>query len=409
MQKENLQKLAKLAVRIGVNIQKDQNLVVNSPIECSEFARALAEEAYKAGARDVSINYSDEKFSKIRYTHADLDVFKEVPDWFVAKQNNAVEKGSALISVYADDPDLLKDVDPEKIKTASAAIQSATEAYHMAMMNNECRWCVVSVPTVGWAAKVFPGVEPETAVDMLWESIFKATRADQDDPIAAWHQFNKSFEDKTRFLNHSQFVKFIYKNSLGTDIEVGMPENHIWAGGSEKAADGVEFFPNIPTEEVFSAPHKDKVNGTLVSSHPLVYNGQLIDNFSLTFKDGKVVSYQAETGEEALKNLIEASEGSNYLGEISFVPYHSPISDMDTLFYNTLFDENASCHFALGAAYPTCVKDGSSMSVDELKEAGLNYSTTHVDFMVGTEDLSITGIQADGTQVPIFVNGDWAI
>lgn len=409
MKNENSKKLAKLVVKIGVNIQKGQPLVINAPIECSDFARSLAEEAYLAGAKDVSINYNDEIFNKIRYTHADLEVLKDVPDWYITKQNSVVEKGSALISVYADDPDLLKGVDPQKIKTASAAIQKATEAYHMAMMNNECRWCVVSVPTIGWATKVFPGVEAETAVEMLWDAIFKATRADQEDPIQAWHTFNKNFIDKTHFLNTSQFEKFIYKNNLGTNLEVGMPKNHIWAGGSEKAADGVEFFPNIPTEEVFSAPHKDKVNGTLVSSHPLVYNGQLIDNFSFTFKNGKVIDYHAETGSEALKALVEASEGSNYLGEISFVPYHSPISDMNILFYNTLFDENASCHFALGAAYPTCLQDGSKMDIESLNKAGLNYSTTHVDFMVGTKDLNITGIKADGTAVPIFTNGNWAI
>ncbi|MEG0076143.1 MAG: aminopeptidase [Eubacterium sp.] len=409
MHTNNMKKLAELTVKIGVNIQPRQNLIINSPIECSEFARALAESAYKAGARDVMINYNDEKFSKIRYTHATLDVFKEVAPWFVDKQNDTIKKGCAVISVYADDPDLLKDVDPEKIKTASGAIQKATESYHMAMMNNECRWCVVSVPTIGWATKVFPGVEDETAVDMLWDAIFKATRADQDDPIEAWYTFNKNFEDKTNFLNKKQFVKFIYKNSLGTHLEVGMPENHIWAGGSEKASDQIEFFPNIPTEEIFSAPHKDQVNGTLVSSHPLVYNGQLIDHFSFVFKDGKVADYNAEIGQDALKNLVEASEGSNQLGEISFVPYHSPISDMNLLFYNTLFDENASCHFALGAAYPTCVENGSKLSVEALKTAGLNYSTTHVDFMVGTKDLSIIGIEKDGTEIPIFTNGDWSI
>lgn len=409
MKNKNLQKLAKLIVQIGVNIQKGQPLVINAPIECSDFARTLAEEGYLAGARDVSINYNDEKFSKIRYTHADLDVFKEVPDWYVDKHNAIVEKGSALISVYADDPDLLKGIDSEKIKTASAAIQKAIEAYYMAMMSNQCRWCVVSVPTIGWATKVFPGVEAETAMEMLWDAIFKATRADQENPIEAWHTFNKYFTDKTTFLNENQFEKFIYKNSLGTNLEVGMPKNHIWAGGSEKAADGVEFFPNIPTEEVYSAPHKDKVTGTLASSRPLVYNGQLIDNFSFTFKDGQVVDYQAETGLEALKSLVEAGEGSNYLGEIALVPYHSPISDMNLLFYNTLFDENASCHFALGVAYPTCVEGGSTMDVEALKNLGLNYSTTHVDFMVGTKDLSITGIKSDGTEVPIFIDGNWAI
>ena len=405
---KNQQKLAELAVKIGVNIQPGQSLVVNAPIECSPFARMVAQAAYDAGARDVVMNYSDEKFSRIRYKSAALEVFETVPQWFVDKQNYFVDNQFAVISIYAEDPDLFADVDPTKIKTASAAVQKATEAYHMAMMNNQCRWCVVSVPTTGWAKKVFPGVDESTAVDMLWDAILKATRADQDDPVMAWQAFNKNFEAKTKFLNDHQFDKFIYKNSLGTCVEVGMPKNHIWAGGSEAAADGVEFFPNIPTEEVFCAPHRDRVNGTLVSSHPLVYNGKLIDKFSLTFKDGVVTDYAAEVGQDALKTLVEASEGSNRLGEIALVPYHSPISDMNLLFYNTLFDENASCHFALGAAYPTCVKDGDTMDVPALTDAGLNYSTTHVDFMVGTADLSIVGVTAAGQEIQIFKDGDWA-
>lgn len=403
------QKLAELAVKIGVNIQPDQSLIINSPIECSAFARCVAEAAYAAGARDVVMNYNDEKFSRIRYKNAALEVFEQVPQWFIDKQNYLVDQHFAVISIYAEDPDLFSDVDPLKIKTASAAVQKATEKYHMAMMNNQCRWCVISVPTAGWAKKVFPDDPEEIAVEKLWEAIFKATRADQEDPVDAWYRFNKSFEAKTRFLNDHQFDRFIYKNQLGTDIEVGMPKNHIWAGGSETAADGVDFFPNIPTEEVFCAPHRDRINGTLVSSHPLVYNGQLIDDFSLTFKDGVVIDYQAKIGHETLKTLIEASEGSDRLGEIALVPYHSPISDMNLLFYNTLFDENASCHFALGAAYPTCVENGEEMDPETLKAAGLNYSTTHVDFMIGTEDLSIIGIEADGTEIPIFVDGDWAI
>ena len=403
------QKLAELAVKIGVNIQPDQSLIINSPIECSVFARCVAEAAYAAGARDVVMNYNDEKFSRIRYKNAALEVFEQVPQWFIDKQNYLVDQHFAVISIYAEDPDLFSDVDPLKIKTASAAVQKATEKYHMAMMNNQCRWCVISVPTAGWAKKVFPDDPEELAVEKLWEAIFKATRADQENPVDAWYRFNKSFEAKTRFLNDHQFDRFIYKNQLGTDIEVGMPKNHIWAGGSETAADGVDFFPNIPTEEVFCAPHRDRINGTLVSSHPLVYNGQLIDDFSLTFKDGVVIDYQAKIGHETLKTLIEASEGSDRLGEIALVPYHSPISNMNLLFYNTLFDENASCHFALGAAYPTCVENGEEMDPETLKAAGLNYSTTHVDFMIGTEDLSIIGIEADGTEIPIFVDGDWVI
>lgn len=409
MNQHYFENLADLAVRIGVNIQENQELVINSPIECADFARTLAEKAYQAGARDVRINYSDEKFSKIRYTYAKEDALSDVPQWFVDKQNDVLTRGAAVISVYADDPDLLKGIDPIKIKTASTAIQQATADYHIGMMNNACRWCVVSVPTAGWARKVFPDLPEDAAIDALWDAIFKATRADQPDPVAAWHAFDKSFDEKVDFLNSHQFDHFIYKNNAGTDITVGMPDNYVFSGGSEAAQDGVVFFPNIPTEEVFCAPHRDRIDGTLVSSHPLVYNGQLIDHFSLTFTQGQVTGYQAEVGQDALKALIEAGEGANMLGEIAMVPYHSPISDMNLLFYNTLFDENASCHFALGAAYPSCIAGGTTMSEEALKAAGLNCSPVHEDFMVGTADLSITGVTKDGQAIPIFIDGDWAI
>lgn len=406
--KDKQKNLADIAVAIGVNLQKGQKLIINSPIECAEFARIVAECAFNRGAGDVSIRYNDEKFARLRYDMASIDALTTIPKWQIDRMNAYVDDGDAVISIYADDPDVMAGVDSEKVKAASNASQQAAVNYHLAVINDRIRWCVISVPTVGWAKKVFPDLSREKAVDALWNAIFKATRTDQPDPLSAWKAHDESFQEKCNFLNEHQFDAFIYKNSIGTDIKVGMPKNHIWAGGSETAQDGIEFFPNIPTEEIFSAPDKNRINGTLAASHPLVYNGQLIDHFSLTFKDGVVTEYQAETGEEALKSLVEANKGSNMLGEISFVPYHSSISDLNILFYNTLFDENASCHFALGSAYPTCIEGGQNMSEDELSQAGLNISTTHVDFMVGTKDLSIIGLDTDGNETPIFINGDWA-
>lgn len=400
--------LADIAVAIGVNIQEGQHLIINSPIECAFFARMVAERGFARGAGDVSIRYNDEKFARIRYDHAGIDALTTVADWQKDRLQSAVDEGAAVISIYADDPRVMEGVDADKVKAASNAFQAAAQPYHIAIINNQIRWCVISVPTPGWAEKMFPDVSTGEAMDKLWNAIFKTTRTDQEDPIAAWKAHNDSFAARCAFLNSKQFDRFVYKNGRGTDITVGMPAHHIWAGGQETAQDGLPFFPNIPTEEIFCAPDKNRIDGTLASSHPLVYNGQLIDNFTLTFKDGVVCDFHAQTGEGALKSLVEANEGSDMLGEIALVPYDSPISNLDLLFYNTLFDENASCHFALGSAYPTCVEGGSQMTPEELSAAGLNVSTTHVDFMVGTDDLSITAFDADGQATAIFRDGNWA-
>ena len=402
------QNLADLAVALGVNLQEGQTLIINAPIDCADFAHKVAAAAFDRGAADVAIRYNDERLSRMRYDHADLEALTTIPAWQKARMDSYVDDQVAVISIYADDPDVMAGVDVDRVKAASNAAQAAAKKYHEAVMNDRIRWCVISIPTVGWARKVFPDIPKSAAVEQLWNAIFETTRTNLTDPAAAWHRHNASFEEKVRFLNNKQFDAFVYKNALGTNITVGMPKNHIWAGGSEIAEDGIAFFPNIPTEEIFSAPDKTRVNGTLAASHPLVYNGQLIDHFALTFKDGKVVGYHAEQGFDALKSLVEANPGSNMLGEISFVPYDSPIQNLGILFYNTLFDENASCHFALGAAYPTCIEGGQNMSETELAAAGLNISTTHVDFMVGSEDLSIVRLDAEGNETPIFVDGNWA-
>ncbi len=402
--KENL---AEISVKIGVNLQPGQELFINSPIETADFARLIAKSAFDAGAKDVHVNYQDEKLSKLRYEGADKETLSEIPDWFKLKYDEILDKKGAVISIHASDPDLLSGIDQEKILASVKAREEATREYSDAIMADDVRWCVISVPTDSWAKKVFP--QSSTPVDDLWKAIFKTTYTDQEDPVACWREKDKAFKARAEKLNEKQYKALRYKNSRGTDITVGLPKNYIFSGGSEKAKDGVEFFPNLPTEELFSAPDKDRVDGTLVSAYPLVYNGKIIDRFSLTFKDGKVVDYKAEIGEDALDSLIHVSEGSDHLGEVALVPYDSAISNMNLLFYNTLFDENASCHFALGAAYPTCVKGGENMRPEELEKAGLNQSPTHVDFMVGTDDLKITGVLEDGTEEKIFENGNFVI
>ncbi len=403
-----LEKYADLIVKTGVNVQQGQILVIFSPIECASFARTIAGVAYQAGARDVVISYKDELFSKLRFLQAPEEVFEEFPAWQKEFYLSYVKQGAAFISIAASDPELLKDVSPERVAKVQKTSSIALKEYRERLMSNKNAWCVVSIPTVSWAKKVFPQLPDNEAVDALWEAIFKTVRVGDEDPVVAWEEHKKNLKVSAEFLNRHQFKFLRYKNSLGTDVEIELPEGHIWLGGSEYTPDGVEFIANMPTEEVFTLPKKTGANGTVVSSMPLNYNGNLIENFSLTFKDGKIIEFTAEKGYEVLKKLIETDEGSCYLGEVALVPYDSPISNAKILYYNTLFDENASCHLAIGKAYPVCIKDGKNMSKEELDELGVNDSLTHVDFMIGTKDLEIIGITATGQEIPVFKNGNFA-
>ena len=274
-------------------------------------------------------------------------------------------------------------------------------------LTDKCKWSIVSVPTKPWAHKIFPDIHENEAVDKLWDLIFKCTRVDQEDPIEAWRQHNANLETRTEFLNKKNFKTLKYKSSK-TDLTIGLPENHIWESGASVDPNGINFNPNMPTEEIFCLPHKYEVNGVVHSTKPLVYGGNVIDDFSLTFKDGKIIDCSAAKGEETLKNLIATDEGSHYLGEVALVPHKSPISDTNVVFYNTLYDENASCHLALGSAYATCIKDGANLPREEYDKYGINDSLTHVDFMIGSPDLQIVGETHDGETVQIFKDGNWA-
>ncbi|EOD01216.1 aminopeptidase [Caldisalinibacter kiritimatiensis] len=408
MDKALLEKYARLIVKTGVNIQKGQILVVRSPITCADFTRTKAKVAYEEGAKDVVVDWSDELLSKIRYIQAPEEVFEEFPEWKKEFYMHYMKEGAAFISIAASDPELMKDVDPERIAKVQKVSSVALKEYRESLMSNKNVWCVASVPTKAWAKKVFPEVSEEEAVQKLWDAIFKAVRVDKEDPVAAWEEHKENLKKSLDFLNSNKFKYLHYKNSLGTDLKVELPEKHLWVGGSEFTPEGVEFMANMPTEEVFTLPKKTGVNGTVFSSKPLNYNGNLIDNFSLTFKDGEIVDFSAEKGYDTLKKLIETDEGSKYLGEVALVPHDSPISNTNILFYNTLFDENASCHFAIGKAYPVCVQNSENMTKEELEKVGVNDSLTHVDFMIGTEDLEIIGITADGQEVPVFKNGNFA-
>ncbi|MCF6464463.1 aminopeptidase [Clostridium sp. Cult2] len=405
---ETLEQYARLCVEVGINLQKGQPLVINAPVEGAEFVRLVAKHAYEIGAKQVHVNWNDEALTKMKYENAPMEVFENFPKWYANGLEEFAEDGAGFLSIYSEDPELLKEIDSKKIAAHNKSSSMALKGFMKYTMNDINSWCVVSIPTKGWAKKVFPDVTEEEAMEKLWEAIFKATRMDLEDPVKAWEDHLKNLEAKVKFLNEKKFEKLYYKSCNGTDLEVQLPEGHIWAGGGGKNSKGVFFVANMPTEEVFTMPLKTGVNGVVHSTKPLNYGGNLIDNFKLTFKDGKVVDFEAEKGYEILKDLFALDEGAQHLGEVALVPYNSPISQSNTIFLNTLFDENASCHFALGKAYPTNLKGGENMTDEELEKAGVNDSLTHVDFMVGSKDLNIVGETKDGEKVQIFENGNWA-
>lgn len=407
MNEKLLKKYARLAVKMGVNIKENDTLCINSPIETADFARFIAEAAYEVGAKDVIVNYSDAKLTKIRLSNSSVDTLSTLPEWFGETYNYYARNGACFISISASDPDALNGVAMDKISAYSKARSIALKEYSEAATSNKVRWCVLSYPTLAWAKKVFPDVSDAEAMDKLGDAILKAVRVDTEDPVESWNTHNANLAKSLDFMNNNNFKSLHLKSSNGTDLQVELPENHYWAGGSEADANGILFNANMPTEEVFTLPKKTGVNGVVYSSKPLSYNGNLINDFSITFKDGKAIDFDAKQGKEVLEQLLSTDEGAKYLGEIALVPYDSPISNSNLIFYNTLFDENAACHLAFGRAYP-CIKGSDSLSDEELEKLGVNDSLIHVDFMIGTSDLEITGYTNDNKEITVFKNGNWA-
>jgi aminopeptidase len=403
----NLEKYAELAVQVGVNVQKGQTLVVNATIDGAELVRLIVKKAYEIGAKDVVVNWADDAVSRTKYDLAPDEAFTVYPEWRAKETEDLAEKGAAFMSVIASSPDLLKGVNPERIANYQKAAGKALVNYRKMIQSDKVSWTVVAAASPSWAAKVFPDEPAENQVSRLWEVIFKATRVDTDNPVEAWKKHDQNLHEKVNYLNEKHYEKLHY-TAPGTDLTIELPKNHLWVGAGSVSESGVEFMANMPTEEVFTVPFKTGVNGTVASTKPLSYGGNIIDRFSITFENGKIVGVKAKEGEDILRRLVETDEGSHYLGEVALVPYNSPISQSNILFFNTLFDENASNHLAIGSAYAFCIDGGKQMSTDELKENGLNQSITHVDFMIGSAEMNIDGITADGKTEPVFRKGNWA-
>lgn len=404
---EKLRKYAELIVRIGVNVQKGQPVVLYISVTQQELAHLIVEEAYRAGASEVMIEWKDTFSERAFLKYASEERIDNVPEYIVRKGDYIAKNRAARISVISADPGAYAGLDQTRVARSQAADGRALKQVRKATMNNDLSWTVVSAADQAWAEKVFPDRKGQDAVEALWEEIFKTTRIDQADPVEAWHEHDRKLHEKADWLNGQQFSALHYTSPV-TDITIGLPENHIWEGAGSFTPENVEFMANMPTEEVFTAPDCRRIDGHVTSTKPLSYAGSILEDMKFTFRDGKIVEATAKKGQDVLDHLLKTDEGVLSLGEVSLVPDPSPISQSGIIFFNTLFDENASDHLALGASYPSNIQGGTRMSDDELAARGMNLSQAHVDFMVGSADMNIDGIRKDGTTVPVFRNGDWA-
>ncbi|MCI8573104.1 MAG: aminopeptidase [Oscillibacter sp.] len=405
---EKLREYARLLVRVGLNVQPGQRMIISSPVECAAFARLCAAEAYEAQCKEVVMNWTDDAMTRMKYQNAAEEIFDEVPLWRRHFFNDHALEGAAYLAISATDPENLKGVDSQRMIRAQRASGKALKDFDRLQMCGGFPWCIASIPSPSWAVRVFPDMDEAEAVSALWDAIFQAVRITGDGKaVERWHEHLDTLQKRLETLNALKLQSLHYTNALGTDLTVELPEGHVWESGGDVTLNGQTYIANIPTEEIFTAPLKTGANGVIMGSMPLVHDGNTIENFRFVVENGKIVEATARLGEQVLQAAISVDEGAAYFGEVALVPYDSPISNQGLLFYNTLFDENAACHIAFGEAYP-CLEGGQKMSKDELKARGLNDSITHVDFMIGTPDLSITGKTRDGREVPIFINGNFA-
>ena len=406
MKKSVLREYARLIVRTGVNVRKGQDVRITADLDQPEFVAMVADEAYKAGAREVIVDWNYQALEKVHLRGASVKTLTTVHDWQKAKWEHYVDTLPAVIHLISDDPDGLKGVSVKKMTQVAMANRKAFKPYRD-QMENKYQWCIAAVPGLAWAKKVFPGVRGSQAVEKLWEAILSASRVTED-PVAAWEAHNADLKARCDYLNALGIEKLHYTADNGTDLTVGMIPQARFCGGGEESLQKIFYNPNIPTEECFISPMKGQAEGIVYATKPLSYQGQLIDGFSVRFEGGKAVEVHAEQGEELLKSLISMDEGAAYLGECALVPQASPIAESGLLFYNTLFDENAACHLALGMGFADTIEDFHNKSLDEIHALGVNDSMIHEDFMIGCDTMNIDAICAGGKVVPIFRNGNWA-
>ena len=403
-----IDRYAELLVKKGVALRPGQEMVVQAPVSCADFARRVVRCAYAARAGHVTVVWNDDVMTRMEYENVGLEYFRHTPAWKSAQLNGLAEKGACFLFIEGSDPNALAGIDPIKPATASRARSTDCKAFRDGMDFGRNAWCIAGVPVEPWAKMVFPGVPGHEAVYRLWLAILQVARADGDDPQAAWETHNAMFEKNKRTLNEGAFDALRYRASNGTDLVIGLNRGHVWEGGCGHMVSGGTYFPNIPTEEVFTTPDRSRADGIVYSAMPLVHSGQLVRDFWMRFEGGRVVEFDAAQGRDVLEQIFATDEGARHLGECALISKNTPIRQTGLLFYNTLYDENASCHLAVGMGFPECVEGGYDMDDDELLAHGVNRSHTHVDFMIGTDDLDVWGVRADGTEVPIFVCGQWA-
>jgi aminopeptidase len=402
-----LEKLAEVAIKIGLDLQKGQDLVITAPLAAAPLVRLITKHAYLAGGGLVTAFYNDEVTTLMRYRHAADDNFDRAAGWLYEGMARAYTDGAARLAISGDNPMLLSSEDPEKVARANRAMSKAYKPALEKISNFDINWNIVSYPNPSWAKQMFPEDAEEVAVKKLADAIFAASRVDVADPVAAWKAHNAALRTRTEWLNGKNFASLNFKGP-GTDLTVGLADDHEWHGGASAAKNGVVCNPNIPTEEVFTTPHAHRVEGFVSSTKPLSHQGTLIDNIQVRFEGGKIVEAKASKGEAVLKKVLETDEGASRLGEVALVPHSSPISASGLLFFNTLFDENAACHIALGQCYSKCFVNGADLSKQEIAEKGGNSSLIHIDWMIGSGEVDIDGIAKDGARVPVMRKGEWA-
>ena len=405
---KRIARYAQLLIVKGCALKEGQELFINAPVQTLEFTQSLVKCAYEHGASYVTVNWTDGLTNRYGFEYASLERFEQFPAWNAQRNNSIAQNGAAVLTILSDDPQLMQGLDQRKMVARIVAAHDACKEYYDAIDAGKSHWCIAGAASEQWATRVFAHLNPEDATLRLWEAILDAARVDED-PLAAWDAHRASFDARKDWLNSQNFKALHYRASNGTDLVVGLLDKAHWEGGGQEAADGSYFFPNIPTEEVFTSPDRMQVHGIVKSALPLIHNGAPVEDFWIRFEAGKAVEWDARIAKDILDGIIGTDENSCRLGECALGPFSSPIRTTGILFFETLFDENASCHLAFGKGFPECYENGYEMSCLELLNAGVNDSAAHVDFMIGTKDLSIVGIRPDGSEIDVFVNGDWAV